>query len=160
MAKNIRKNKNLKLFFLVLGLLLAIGILVFSNYLSKTSTSTDTKAAGLNCGKFYGKRNRCIENGCNYNSAKKTCDFPSATGNTATKGKSPVKTQAGYCQNGLDCNIGWIIDGKYNPPQQPVGSYSCPQPYKGNLVVFCCPPGMRRDNVTMGPGNPGTCIKK
>ena len=64
-AKKIRKNKNFKLFFLVLGLLLAIGVLVFSNYLSKTSTSTDTKAAGRKQCSDYRSAQGCPKNlGC------------------------------------------------------------------------------------------------
>lgn len=164
MAKKIRKNKNIKIFFLVLGLLLAIGILVFSNYLSKTTTSTDTKAAGrkqcsdykaINCPKNLG----CVPSGkwCKFVGVGNN-DTQQTTSNTVS-GRSPVKTSAGYCLSGLDCNVGWYINGKYTPPQSPTGAYSCPQPFQGNKIVFCCPPGTHRDDVTKGPGFPGTCVK-
>lgn len=74
MAKKIRKNKNTKFLLLVLGLLLAIGILIFSNYLSKTTTSTDTKAAGNKQCTAYQSKRGCPKNlGCV--SGGKWCKF-------------------------------------------------------------------------------------
>ena len=134
MAKKIRKNKNLKLFFLVLGLLLSIGILVFSNYISKTSTSTDTKAAGRGqCTSYQSKRGcpknlGCVPSGkwCKFGGTSNGSNQQTTSTSTST-GRSPVKTSAGYCLSGLDCNV----DG-----QAPTGSYPCPAPYiRGNQTI-------------------------
>jgi len=161
MIKNIHKSHD-KFFKTIslLTILIVIGIIItLTYYVINATSSTTTQAAGQNCGKYYGKKDKCFANGCVYSTKNKTCNFPSVNVNNSKKGKSPVKTKAGYCLGGLDCNVGWEINDKFYPPEPPKGSYECPQPYKGNLRVYCCPPGMHRDDVTKGPGKPGTCVK-
>lgn len=169
MAKKLQ-DKHSK-FFRSLSLLMTLFVIGFiltlTYYVINATTSTSTQAAGNKCIKYSGNRTKCINYGCYYGK-NGLCSSKNQVGNTnsggytgvdtQSKGNSPVKTKAGYCMEGLDCNVGWLIDGKFTPPQQPKGSYLCPQPYYGNPKVFCCPPGTHRDDVTKGPGNPGTCI--
>lgn len=97
MAKKIRKNKNIKLFFLVLGLLFAIGILIFSNFISKTTTSTDTKAAVRNYCSSYQSARGCPKNlGCVPNG--KWCKFVGGTSRSPANNQ-PTSTQSSGSQN-------------------------------------------------------------